>query len=329
MELRLTEVLKKEVLIMSKLRAAVVGVGYLGNFHAQKYKNNSNVDLIGVCDYSTIQAEKVAQELQVKVFAKAQDLIGQVDLVTIAASTQSHFELAKLFIENGIHVNIEKPVTANLEQAHQLLQLQKLMQGKNVIISVGHIERFNPSVLELKKYAQSVRHIELDRMAPFKSRGADVSVLHDLMIHDLDILNYLFPEQWEVVQYSGNQICGGSLDTAQVSLKSASGRTAYIHVSRVNAVPVRQIRFIGKSEVITVQSGTHDFERITRGTDQEPMRIEKWQLDKADALQKETDAFIQAVQNQQSPEVPLSAGILAMTQVEEILAKILLKNKQS
>lgn len=311
---------------MNKLRAAVVGVGYLGNFHAQKYKNNPNVDLIGVCDYSLTQAEKVAQELQVKAFAQAKDLIGQVDLVTIAASTQSHYELAKLFIENGIHVNIEKPVTATIEQAHQL---QKLVEDKNVIVSVGHIERFNPSVLELKKYVQTVHHIELDRKAPFKIRGADVSVLHDLMIHDLDILNFLFPEKWEVIQSSGNQICGGSLDTAQVYLKSNTGKTAYIHVSRVNATPVRQIRFIAKNEVITVQSGTHDFERITKGSEQEPMRIEKWQLEKADALQKETDAFIAAVQNQQLPVVPLSAGVMALAQVEDIFAKILLQNKQS
>lgn len=308
----------------NRLRAAVIGVGYLGTFHAQKYKNNPHVELIGVCDFSLAQAEKVAKELQVKAFAEAKDLIGQVDLVTIAASTQSHFPLAKLMIENGIHVNIEKPVTATLEQAQELKQLEI---SKKVVISVGHIERFNPSVIELKKYTETLRHIELTRMAPFKARGADVSVLHDLMIHDLDILNFLLPEKWQINQVNGNQICGGSLDTAQVSLTSETGKTASIQVSRVNSAPVRQIRLICDHEVITAQSGTHEFEKVSRGSEQEPMKIEKWQLEKVDALQSETDAFISAVKNHSKPAVSLQDGILALTQVEDILQRILNQNK--
>ncbi|WP_374032582.1 Gfo/Idh/MocA family protein [Bdellovibrio bacteriovorus] len=107
----------------NKLRGAVIGVGYLGKFHAQKYKNNPNVELVGVCDHFPAQADKIAMELGVKSFHKPQDLIGHVDLVTIAASTLSHFELAKLFVENGVHVNVEKPITATVQQAEELLAL--------------------------------------------------------------------------------------------------------------------------------------------------------------------------------------------------------------
>src|SRR5690606_23223629 len=134
------------------------------------------------------QADKIAAELGVKSFHRPEDLIGQVDLVTVAASTLSHYDVAKTFLENGVHVNVEKPITATVPQAEELIALA---QKKNLKLAVGHIERFNPSVNELRKHIKNPRTIELIRTAPYKARGADVSVLHDLMIHDMDLLFWL------------------------------------------------------------------------------------------------------------------------------------------
>ncbi len=175
---------------MSKLRAAVVGVGYLGNFHAQKYKTLSqkeemNLEFVGVCDLSASQVEKAAGELGVQAFLKPEMLVGKVDAVTISTITPTHYELTKFFLENKIHVNVEKPLCLKSSEAEYLVKLAKI---NGLVLCVGHSERFNPVFSELKTVIPRPRFLEFNRYAPFKLRGSDVSVLHDLMIHDLDLM---------------------------------------------------------------------------------------------------------------------------------------------
>ncbi|MEN0058998.1 MAG: Gfo/Idh/MocA family oxidoreductase [Bdellovibrio sp.] len=302
---------------MSKrLRGAVVGVGYLGNFHAQKYKNNPSVQLVGVCDHSPVQADKIAGELGVQSFHRPQDLIGQVDLVTIAASTLSHYELAKMFVNNGVHVNVEKPITATREQAEELVSLA---EKKNVKLSVGHIERFNPSVKELKKHLTQPRYIELVRMAPYKARGADVSVLHDLMIHDIDLLYWLSGSEIESMMGTGTKLVSQELDTASVSFKMKNGVHASIQVSRVAATTQRSIRVIQDESILFAQTGTHELEKVEKGPGgDELVKVSKWTVTKEDALQKETDAFIEAVLQDKSPVVTGIDGLKALCAIEDI-----------
>lgn len=304
---------------MSKLRAAVVGVGYLGTFHAQKYTKNSNVQLVGVCDFSPAQADKVAAELGVAAIHKAQDLIGQVDLVTIAASTQSHYELAKLFLQNGIHVNVEKPITATIPQAEELVNLA---QQKNLKLAVGHIERFNPAIIELRKHLQDTKTIELTRLATYKARGADVSVLHDLMIHDMDLLFWLTGSEIESYIASGSKLISKELDTAQVAVKMKNGILVDINVSRVSANMQRWIRVTQKGSILFANTGSMEMEKCEPGSGDTPVKITQWTVTKEDALQKETDAFIDAVMNNKPTAVTGLDGLKSLKAIEDIKAAI-------
>ncbi len=299
-----------------KLRGAVVGVGYLGNFHAQKYKNNPHVELVGVCDHFPAQADKIAADLGVKSFHRPEDLIGQVDLVTIAASTLSHFELAKLFLQNGIHVNVEKPITATVPQAEELVALAK---KHNLKLAVGHIERFNPSVIELKKHLKNPRTIELTRMAPYKARGADVSVLHDLMIHDMDLLLWLSGSEVETMVGSGTKLVSKELDTASVSFKMKNGMHAIINVSRVSPTTQRSVRVTQDDCTLFAHTGTHELEKVEVGPGgDELVKVTKWTVNKEDALQKETDAFIDCVLHNKTPVVTGLDGLKALQAIEDV-----------
>lgn len=301
------------------LRAAVVGVGYLGTFHAQKYAKNPQARLVGVCDFSPAQADKVAADLGVASIHKAQDLIGQVDLVTVAASTQSHYELAKLFLQNGIHVNVEKPITATLPQAEELVNLAA---QKNLKLAVGHIERFNPAIIELKKHLKDTKTLELTRLATYKARGADVSVLHDLMIHDMDLLYWLTESEIESFMAAGSKLVSSELDTAQVAVKMKSGILVYIHVSRVSSNMQRWIRATQKDSILFANTGTLELEKNEVGNPETPVKVTTWTVTKEDALQKETDAFIESVLNNKPLAVTGLDGLKSLRAIEEIKAAI-------
>ncbi len=305
----------------SKPRAGVIGVGYLGKFHAQKYKNNSQVELVGVCDGRPEQAEKIAAELNVKAFSSANEMMGKVDLVTIAASTSAHYDLAKLFLTNGIHVNVEKPIAANLAQAEELVNLAA---QKNLKLAVGHIERFNPAILELKKHMKNPSSVTLTRWAPFNTRGSDVSVLHDLMIHDIDLMLWLCPGAIENFMASGAKILTKELDVAEGQFQISSGCQVHITVNRMAAQTVRQIQVIQKEAVLLAQTGTLQLEKTEPVGMKEspPIKVTQWQVEKADALQRETDAFIAAVQNQAPLVVTGEDGLKALQWVEKIQNRI-------
>ena len=306
----------------SKLRAGVIGVGYLGKFHAQKYKNNSQVELFGVCDGRKEQATKIASELGVVAFTTAQEMLSKVDLVTIAASTAAHYDLAKIFLQNGIHVNVEKPIAATVTQAEELVNLAA---QKNLKLAVGHIERFNPAIIELKKHIQNPSSITLTRWAPFNTRGSDVSVLHDLMIHDIDLMLWLCPGEVQNFMVSGSKILTKELDTAAGQFQISSGCQVHISVNRIAAQTVRQIQVIQKNSTLLAQTGTLQLEKVEPLGPNEvpPIKVTQWQVEKADALQRETDAFIAAVQNNTKPVVTGEDGLLALRWVEEIKNRIL------
>lgn len=302
---------------MKKLRAAVVGVGYLGRFHAQKYKANPNVDLVAVCDGRTEQAQAVATELGVRAVSNPRELIGQVDLVTVAASTQAHYELGKMFLEAGIPVNLEKPLAATADQARELVELS---EKKKVFLSVGHIERFNPAILELRRRMKNVQFFEFVRHTPFRARGADVSVLSDLMIHDLDLLFWLSGSRIKDFKASGSRLISKTFDTAEAFVELEDGRSARISASRVSTRPQRSIRLLQNGSILWADTGSLDLEFI-QPIDlnaAEPLKIEKFTADKKDALQTETDAFIQAILEGKPPAITGRDGLMAVEAVEKI-----------
>lgn len=303
---------------MSQLRAAVVGVGYLGSFHAQKYQQASGVDLVAVCDAQATQARKVAETLKVKAVATPKDLIGQVDMVTIATTTRGHFEVARMFIEAGIPVNVEKPICATLAEAEKLVDLAA---ARKTLLCVGHIERFNPTVNALKAQAGAPVDLEFIRKGPFKARGADVSVLHDLMIHDYDLMTWLGGADVADFKVSGTRLLGADCDTCDAFFVLKNGVKARVSVSRVSPVAERRLQWRESARHWIANTGAGEIECVTPGDlkSEQPMLVEKKTFEKADALLLETQAFVSAVKGEAPPVVDGEAGLAALRGIENLL----------
>jgi predicted dehydrogenase len=301
---------------MNKLRTAVLGVGYLGFFHAQKHKSSPYADFQGVFDAQPERAKKVAQDLGVRAFSSLQELKGQVEAVTIAAITQAHFELAEFCLNNGIHVNIEKPITAQLQQSEKLL---KLSQKNNLKISVGHIERFNPCFDELRKLDIKLEHLILRRVGPFKTRAADVSVLHDLMIHDVDLLTWWTQSKIKKFSVQKEKVFTKTWDWADVHIEMENGVTAQLTASRVTPTADRSIQFLSQERSVWAHLGTLEIQehRLKDLLSPEPVSQKSWTAEKRDALQFETDEFLKSVIHDTQTPVPAEAGIEALAWIEE------------
>jgi len=309
------------------LRGAVVGVGYLGTFHAQKYLKNENIQMMGVCDFNKAQAEKVAHQLGTKVWANPQSLLGHVDMVTIAASTQSHYELCETFLNAGVAVNVEKPLAARLDQAEALVNLA---DSKKVPLAVGHIERFNPAIVELKRLISklgSIKIIDLQRMGPFRTRGSDVNVLYDLAIHDVDLLYWLTDGQ-DVTHFlaQGTSMVSKELDTAKISIEMSHKILANISVSRVHPHVSRSIRVVGTLGTMVANTAAGTLELIQKNPHPKDegdfLRVTTETVEKADALQAETDAFVSCLLRGVPMAVSGHDGLKAMRLIADIEKQI-------
>ena len=223
---------------VSKLRAAVVGVGYLGRFHAQKYRALDDVELVGVCDTDPAVGRAVADSVGAELFTDHRALLGKVDAVTIAASTSAHFALAKFFLEHGVHVLVEKPMTRTSAEAAVLTELAERLGLK---LQVGHVERFNPALLSARERLSAVSFIECHRLAPFKGRGADVNVILDLMIHDLDVILSLVDSEPTDVSAVGIAVLTDEVDIANARIEFANRAIANVTASRVSTGAQRRI----------------------------------------------------------------------------------------
>jgi predicted dehydrogenase len=216
---------------MSSLQCAVIGVGYLGRFHAQKYKMLPNVELIGVCDAHPTTCDAVAAELNVPAYYNYKDLFGSVDAVSIAATTSQHFAIAKDCIAAGIHVLIEKPITQTVTEADTLIALA---QQQGVKLQVGHLERFNSARLALEAYIDRPLFNESERLAPFNPRGADVNVILDLMIHDIDLIQAIVKSPITHIDAEGAPILSQGIDIANARIKFANQCVANISIDYQN-----------------------------------------------------------------------------------------------
>jgi predicted dehydrogenase len=232
-----------------KLRAGVIGVGKLGQHHARIYSEIPDIDFVGIIDKDKNQAEHIAKKCKTQVFTDIKDLVGKVDMVNIAAPTPLHYEIAKFFIQNHIHCLIEKPITVTLEEANELVNLAK---ENNVIIQVGHIERFNSAVIEAQKYIHNPRFIEVNRLGPYDPRVAHVSVVLDLMIHDLDILLFLTKSNVVSVDAVGTKVLSDNHDIANARIKFANGCVANVSASRISIEKFRKIRIFQEDSYISL-----------------------------------------------------------------------------
>jgi predicted dehydrogenase len=291
--------------MQKKLRAAVIGVGYLGRFHAQKYAalNGAEfgVELVGVVDSHPETAQRVARELGVAAFSDYRELLGAtpgVDLVSVASTTETHHAVARDCLAAGVHVLAEKPITVTVAQADELIALA---DAKHLVLQVGHLERFNPAWLAVKDKIKRPVFIEAHRMAPFKARGIDVSVVLDLMIHDLDLILPLVGSPVADLRASGVSVLTDGIDIANARIEFANGCVANLTASRTSTASLRRLRVFQHHEYISIDFGDRRIgiskkrEALVEG--EEPLDTETFQQPPGDALMTEIQAFVAAVRD--------------------------------
>lgn len=214
-----------------KIRFGVVGAGKIGTFHTRTLANLEGAALVGVCDPDQMRAQKLAWEHNCTPYTHPEELVGQVDAVILAAPTPLHHKLGMFFLEKGIHTLVEKPIAVTMEEARDLIQAAK-KQG--LILQVGHVERFNPAVVEARKYIQNPRFVTINRQGPYDGRMAHISVVLDLMIHDLDLIYTLIPSEVTHVEAVGLSVFSPHEDIANVRLHFANGAVADLTASRAS-----------------------------------------------------------------------------------------------
>ena len=295
------------------LKTAVIGVGYLGRFHAQKYAALAESELIGVVDVDPEQGQKVADELGVPFHTDFYEILEQVDGVSIVVPTVHHYETAKAFMENGVHVLLEKPFAATIEEAEYLEQLSR---ENNLCLQIGHLERFNPVFTEFQQLIDQPKFIENIRIAPFPKRGTDVDVILDLMIHDIDLVLAVVGEYPDSVEGTGVNIITSTADLANARLHFPSGCIADLTASRVSDKAERKMRIFQSGLYLSLDYGTGQARKlqVDPGSFPEPetLRPETFQLEKGDALLAEIESFISAVREGKTPKVTGQDGLNAM-----------------
>jgi len=305
---------------MSAIRAAVVGAGHLGAFHAEKYALIEHVELIAVCDLDREAGEKVAHAHDTAFLGDHRELVGKADAVTIATDTSAHFELARYFLENGIHVLVEKPMTTTSAEGRVLTDLA---EKNDLRLQVGHVERFNPALLSAREKLGTVQFIECHRLAPFKGRGADVNVVLDLMIHDLDVILSLILGEPRSVSAVGISVLTETADIANARIEFDTGAIANVTASRVSTGTQRKFRVFHEGQYLSIDFGKGEVQLVTLdGTAvQGPpaLKEQRWSLEKGDALLAETRAFIEAIRTHSPCQVTGNDGVIALELAENII----------
>jgi predicted dehydrogenase len=308
---------------VSKLRTAVVGVGYLGRFHAQKHRLLDSVELVAVCDRDSERSRSVAAEVGTLAVQDYRDLLGKVDAVTIAATTAEHFALTAFFLEHGVHVLVEKPMTRTSAEA---AILNKLAEKRRLKLQVGHVERFNPALVAARETLTTVRFIECHRLAPFKGRGADVNVILDVMIHDLDVILSLVDARPSNVSAVGIPVLMDDIDIANARIEFTNGAIANVTASRVSTTPQRRFRVFQPNQYVSIDFGNGEVRRVTKDGEWRegatPLREETWNLEKGDALLAETKAFVAAITDDKPCVVSGADGFACLELAEMIDADI-------
>ena len=328
-----------------KLRAAVIGVGYLGRFHAQKYAAlgaaNAGVELVGVVDAYPDTAQRVAAELGVAAFTDYHELLGAhpaVDLVSVASTTETHHAVARDCLAAGVHVLAEKPITVTVAQADELIALA---DAKRLVLQVGHLERFNPAWLAVRDKIKRPVFIEAHRMAPFKARGIDVSVVLDLMIHDLDLILHLIKSTVTKVSASGVAVLSHTPDIANARIEFANGAVANLTASRISLKQMRKMRIFQPDHYLSLDFLEKNaqivrlFEQDAADLPPQDQLMEfetnlgkKWlqlqmpETAPVNAIQRELETFHDAIQQNIDPVVTLKDGAEALKLAHRILKEI-------
>ena len=295
------------------LKAAVIGVGHLGRFHAEKYAIIENVELVGVVDIDMQRAESIASALGVPPHKTLDEVIGRIDVASVVVPTRDHYEVSRALLDKGIHVLVEKPVTRSLEEAESLIELA---DRRGLVLQVGHMERFNPAMTAAAPHVGRPLFIESSRIIPFPDRNADVDVVLDLMIHDIDITLHLIGGEPKWVHAVGVPVLTPRIDMASARLEFESGCVANLTASRASVKSERKFRIFQHDSYISIDFGLKKVgfaHRIPPEDSGLPdIRIQDLDVTSHDALEYEIRSFLNAVESGDSPVVSGEDGRRAL-----------------
>jgi predicted dehydrogenase len=298
----------------NKIRTAVVGVGYLGGFHAEKYAVLPNSELVAVVDLDRERAESVAVRLGSKAYSNHKDILGMVDAVSISVPTQCHFDVARDFLLQGTSVLLEKPITTTLDEADELI---RIAHETGAVLQVGHLERFNPVVMALEGILTEPRFIESIRIAPFKTRGTDVNVVLDLMIHDIDIIQHLIKSPIKRIDSIGAPVFTEEEDIANARIQFENGCVANVTASRISLKSERRMRIFQSDAYITLDFQNKKVAIFRKGEGEmfpgiPNVAIDQRELEQGDVLKTEIESFLASVVGRTEPVVTGEDGRRAL-----------------
>jgi predicted dehydrogenase len=319
------------------LKIGIIGAGHLGKIHIKCIREIKEYQLVGFYDADRSYAEKLSSELNLKSYASSDELIGDVDVVDIVTPTVAHYETAVKALKNFKHVFIEKPLTETVEEARALMELKS---EANVKVQVGHVERFNPAFRAALPYFAQPMFIESHRLAQFNPRGTDVSVVLDLMIHDLDIILSVVKSGIKRISASGVAVVSDSPDIANARIEFDNGCVANLTASRISMKNMRKTRFFQRDAYISVdflakESNIVRLKTITGEPDPlalvidlgnnkglKQIFVESPEIKETNAIIQELSCFYQSVINNTDPLVPIEDGYAALDVAHKIIEKL-------
>mgnify|MGYP001159899663 FL=1 len=315
-----------------KIRVGVIGVGHLGKFHAEKYHKNEDCFLHSVSDTSPERGNNVAESYNCIYHADYKSMVGMVDAVSVAVPTTLHFKITDFFLSHGIHVLVEKPITDNIKTAQKLFEKAK---NNNLILLIGHLERFNPCIQSIINILGNrlnnfkIKHIVAMRLTPFNTRANDVSVVTDLMIHDIDLANFFLKTSMKSIQSQNSNVVQKSNDISSALLTFAGGSTASLYANRVAKEPMRQLELYSDNEVFTLDLNRKTIHHTKFISNNNLVRPTTKQVDikEEDALENEIKAFIDNIitGKMHSCSTDAKEGIEALRIAELIDSKVIEK----
>lgn len=316
------------------LKIGIIGAGHLGKFHLNNWLEIDDVTVIGFCDTDEINAKAVTEKYKIKRFENAEELLDDCDAIDIVAPTSYHYELCALALRKGKHVFVEKPLTNSMDEAKSLL---KLAVESNLKFQVGHVERFNPAFVALKNYKLEPMFIEVHRLSQFNPRGTDVSVILDLMIHDIDIILQLVKSNVSYISANGVSVLSDTPDIANVRIEFDNGCVANLTSSRISMKKMRKMRlfqkdsyigidFLEKKTEIISQNASSDKNVFTfdidTGKGKRTVAIANPTVADTNAMKEELIAFKDAILHNTDTAVTVLDGFRAMEVAHQILSKI-------
>jgi predicted dehydrogenase len=288
------------------IKVGVIGVGYLGQYHVQKYRDLTEAELVGVMDIDADQANLIAKRYGCRAFNELEPLLEEVEAVNVVVPTYAHFEVARTCLRRGKHVLLEKPITTTIEEADTLICLA---EENNLILQIGHLERFNPAVTALFSYLDNPLFIESHRLGLSLERGTDVDVILDLMIHDLDIVLAAVGAEIAEIRAVGVAVVSKNIDIANIRLEFSNGCIANLTASRISGKKMRKIRFFQKDAYFSLDYTQRELAIVKK--DMEgllPFSQQLLRFDKNDPLKKEIVSFIRAIKEKTPPVVSGKQG---------------------